>query len=80
MSTDPDISATYGAEPTALPGVGAERLQALQAFNARMVCMSVDDASYAEIVRGLGRVTGCDACALLLHDATTAHLELKAFI
>jgi len=31
-------------------------------------------------VRGVGRVIGCDACALFLHDAATDELELKASV
>ena len=75
---DPDLAPNFTAKATVLDGVGAERLQALQAFNARLVCMTVDDASYAEIVQGIGRVTGCDACALFLYDANAEELELKA--
>jgi HD-GYP domain-containing protein (c-di-GMP phosphodiesterase class II) len=77
---DPHIATAYTASTPATLGVGAERLQALQAFNARLVCMTVDDASYHEIVRGISRVTGCDACALFLHDAAGQRLDLKASI
>jgi len=77
---DPDLATTFTADAAKVHGVGAERLQALQAFNARLVCMTVDDDSYQEIVRGISRVTGCDACALFLYDANAEELELKANI
>lgn len=54
------------------------RLQALQAFNAKLVCMNVDDSSYQEVINGLHRVLGYDACALLLADPETGDLLLKA--
>lgn len=58
----------------------ADRLQALQAFNTRLVCMTVDDSSYDEVVRGVGRVIGCDCCALFLHDERAGDLVLKAAV
>ncbi len=63
-----------------LVGIDPQRLQALQAFNARLVCMTVDETSYEEVVRGVVRATGCDACALFLHDGVSSELELKAAI
>lgn len=65
-----------GAAVSAGPAVG--RLQALQAFNARLVCMNVDDSSYAEVVHGVRKVMGYDACALFLHDHATGELTLRA--
>ena len=59
-------------------GAHVDRLRALQAFNARLVCMPVDEASYAEVVAGARRVIGCDACALFLVDRDSGHLVLKA--
>jgi response regulator RpfG family c-di-GMP phosphodiesterase len=69
-----------GTRPDAGPGPGVDRLQALQALNARLVCMTIDESSYDEVVRGIGRVVGCDACALFLHDPATDELELKAAV
>ena len=59
-------------------GPGIDRLQALQAFNARLVCMTVNDSSYEEVVNGVWKVLGCDACALFLLDETARELVLKA--
>ncbi|MBK7045065.1 MAG: HD domain-containing protein [bacterium] len=59
-------------------GVHVDRLRALQAFNARLVCMPVDEASYADVVAGARRVIGCDACALFLVDRATDELVLRA--
>jgi HD-GYP domain-containing protein (c-di-GMP phosphodiesterase class II) len=75
----PIVAQRDAAEPGA-PHEGAhvDRLRALQAFNARLVCMPVDEASYAEVVAGARRVIGCDACALFLVDRDTGHLVLKA--
>jgi response regulator RpfG family c-di-GMP phosphodiesterase len=72
----PDVMPAGGGQPLAEPS--ADRLQALQSFNARLVCMTIDESSYDEVVRGVVRVIGCDACALFLHDAATDELELKA--
>ena len=74
MVIAPGVSTTTGAD------LGADRLQALQALNARLVCMTIDESSYDEVVRGIGRVIGCDACALFLHDAATDDLVLKAAV
>lgn len=65
-------------EPAAPGTLAVGRLQALQAFNARLVCMNVDESSYAEVVHGVRKVMGYDACALFLHDPTTGELVLKA--
>ncbi len=59
-------------------GVNVERLRALQAFNARLVCMPVDEASYDDVVAGARRVIGCDACALFLLDRASGELVLRA--
>jgi HD-GYP domain-containing protein (c-di-GMP phosphodiesterase class II) len=59
-------------------GANVDRLRALQAFNARLVCMPVDEASYADVVAGARRVIGCDACALFLADRSTGELVLRA--
>jgi HD-GYP domain-containing protein (c-di-GMP phosphodiesterase class II) len=61
-------------------GPDAERLQALQAFNTRLVCMTVDDNAYREVVTGVARVIGCDFCALFLHDEVSGQLVLKASV
>ncbi len=63
-------------EPVA--GSGVDRLRALQAFNARLVCMPVDESSYADVVAGVRKVIGCDSCALFLLDKTGRSLNLKA--
>ncbi len=63
---------------TSRAGVAVDRLQALQAFNARLVCMRVDESSYAEVVQGVWKVMGCDACALLLVDHRQGELVVKA--
>jgi HD-GYP domain-containing protein (c-di-GMP phosphodiesterase class II) len=80
MASDSHISAGIGAPPAPAPSpvVNTQRLAALQAFNARLVCMTVDETSYEEVVRGVGRVVGCDACALFLHDGSSEDLVLKA--
>ncbi|MBM4131207.1 HD domain-containing protein [bacterium] len=66
-------------EPCGPPdGAPVDRLRALQAFNARLVCMPVDESSYADVVAGARRVVGCDACALFLLDPGTGELELRA--
>jgi len=61
-------------------GSGVDRLQALQAFNARLVCMTVNESSYGEVVNGVWKVLGCDACALFLLDDTTEDLVLKGSV
>jgi len=61
-------------------GPGVDRLQALQAFNARLVCMTVNESSYDEVVSGVWKVLGCDACALFLKDDTTGDLVLKGSV
>jgi len=61
-------------------GPGVDRLQALQAFNARLVCMTVNESSYDEVVSGVWKVLGCDACALFLLDETTGDLVLKGSV
>jgi HD-GYP domain-containing protein (c-di-GMP phosphodiesterase class II) len=61
-------------------GPGIDRLQALQAFNARLVCMTVNESSYDEVVSGVWKVLGCDACALFLLDETTNELVMKGSV
>jgi HD-GYP domain-containing protein (c-di-GMP phosphodiesterase class II) len=61
-------------------GPDVDRLQALQAFNARMVCMNVNESSYEEVVNGVWKVLGCDACALFLWDEKSNDLELKGSV
>ncbi len=63
---------------TGRTGLAVDRLQALQAFNARLVCMKVDESSYDEVVRGVWKVMGCDACALLLADHRHGELVVQA--
>ena len=58
-------------------GPAIDRLQALQAFNARLVCMTVNESSYEEVVNGIWKVLGCGACALFLLDNATGELVLK---
>jgi HD-GYP domain-containing protein (c-di-GMP phosphodiesterase class II) len=57
-----------------------DRLQALQSFNTRLVCMTVNDASYEEVVNGVWKVIGCDYCALFLKDPQSGHLVLCASV
>jgi len=73
-----DILEHPGAE--VLTSSEVSRLQALQAFNARLICMTVDDSSYREIVRGVQRVLGYDACALFLADPDSGDLVLTAAV
>jgi len=61
-------------------GPGVDRLQALQAFNARLVCMTVNESSYEEVVSGVWKVLGCDACALFLQDKATNELVMKGSV
>ncbi len=63
-----------------LTGGEVRRLQALQAFNAKLVCMTVDESSYDEVVRGIHRVLGYDACALFLQEEQSHDLVLKATV
>lgn len=64
------------------PGSGhrVDRFQAVQAFNARLVCMTVDESSYQEVVNGVWKVLGCDSCALFLFDAARDELVMKAAV
>jgi HD-GYP domain-containing protein (c-di-GMP phosphodiesterase class II) len=61
-------------------GPDVERLLALQAFNARLVCMTVDETSYQEVVNGVWKVMGCDFCALFLKDDQNQALRLAASV
>ncbi len=61
-------------------GPDVERLLALQAFNARLVCMTVDETSYQEVVNGVWKVMGCDFCSLFLHDEKSGSLNLVASV
>lgn len=76
--TSPEIIPHITLDEGPAQGPDADRLQALQAFNARLVCMNVDDSTYDEVVRGVWRVIGCDFCALFLHDKSSGNLVLKA--
>ena len=70
-----DGAATATAQRTA--DLNIDRMKAVQAFNARLVFMTVDESSYGEIVQGVRRVMGCDCCALFLHDDDGENLVLK---
>ncbi len=59
---------------------GLDRLQALQSFNARLVCMTVDESSYEEVVQGVFKVIACDFCALFLKDPQSNQLVLQASV
>ena len=61
-------------------GPDVERLLALQAFNARMVCMTVDETSYQEVVAGVWKVIGCDFCALFLRSDKANSLKLMGSV
>ena len=65
---------------TVISGFGMDRLQALQSFNTRLVCMTVDDSSYDEVVNGVWKVVGTDYCALFLKDPHSNDLVLQASI
>ncbi len=67
-------------ENPASASFGLDRMQALQSFNARLVCMNVDESSYLEVVQGVSKVIGCDYCALFLKDPHSNHLILQASI
>ena len=56
----------------------SQKLRALQSLNTRLMCMDVDNLSYQELVDGVAKVVGCDACALYLHDRTRDELVLEA--
>ncbi len=73
-----EIMARVHSEAGVNGGPDSDRLEALQAFNTRLVCMTVDDSSYHEVVNGVWRVIGCDFCGLFLHDPETNQLVLKA--
>ena len=74
------VSSIKTRQVTPGTGPGIDRLQALQAFNARLVCMTVNESSYDEVVNGVWKVLGCDACALFLLDEGTDDLVLKASV
>ena len=42
--------------------------------------MTVDESSYQEVVSGVWKVMGCDACALFLLDEKTNELVLKGSV
>jgi HD-GYP domain-containing protein (c-di-GMP phosphodiesterase class II) len=71
LKTKPPVTGT---------GPALDRLQALQAFNARLVCMTVNESSYDEVVSGVWKVLGCDACALFLFDESTNELVMKGSV
>ena len=71
---------TENKDRTATVGFGVDRLQALQSFNARLVCMTVDESSYEEVVSGVWKVIGCDYCALFLKDPHSNQLVLQAAV
>lgn len=66
------------AEPITRAVPETDRLLALQAFNARLVCMTVDESSYQEVVNGVWKVIGSDTCALFMKDADSESLRLMA--
>jgi hypothetical protein len=70
------VSNIQTKQPSRSTGLGIDRLQALQAFNARLVCMTVNESSYEEVVTGVWKVLGCDACALFLVDESANELVL----
>jgi hypothetical protein len=61
-------------------GPRVDRFQAVQAFNARLVCMTVDESSYAEVVNGVWKILGCDSCAMFLLDESRGELIMKAAV
>lgn len=67
-------------ERMASSSFGMDRLQALQSFNTRLVCMTVDESSYEEVVTGVWKVIGSDYCALFLKDPHSEELVLQASV
>ena len=64
--------------PEVSGGLGPDRLQAMQAFNTRMLCMNANQATaFYEVVHGSRTVIGCDFCALFLFEPKTGELLLK---
>ncbi len=68
------------ADRGTVTGFGMDRLQALQSFNTRLVCMTVDESSYEEVVNGVWKVIGSDYCALFLKDPHSSDLILQASV
>lgn len=68
------------SDRSTITGFGMDRLQALQSFNTRLVCMTVDESSYEEVVAGVWKVIGSDYCALFLKDPNSDELVLKASV
>ena len=58
----------------------SQQLRALSSLNARLICMEADQPVYDEMVRGVGRVLGCDCCALFLQTPAKDGLELVGLV
>ncbi len=59
-------------------GLEPSRMQAMQAFNTRMLCMNASQiTAFQEVVHGARLVVGCDFCALFLYDPKSGDLLLK---
>jgi HD-GYP domain-containing protein (c-di-GMP phosphodiesterase class II) len=56
------------------------RLRALKTLNTKLICMSAERANYQEMVHGVWKVIGCDACALYLYDPHRDALLLTAAV
>jgi|GEM_PF-2492346 len=71
-------SPVTSAAPEIQAGLGPDRLQAMQAFNTRMLCMNANQiTAFYEVVHGVRTVVGCDFCALFLFDSRSGDLLLK---
>jgi len=58
--------------------VSKNRLRALQSLNTKLVGLDFNSVGYQELVDGVLKVIGCDACALLSADQKTQKLVLQA--
>ncbi len=55
----------------------SQRLRALSSLSTRLVVMTDHAPAFEEMVKGMWRVLGCDACALYLVAQDSQHLELR---
>jgi len=58
----------------------SSRMRALQSLNTKLACLQIEDAGYDDMVEGVRRVVGCDACALLLVDRQTTNLVVQSAV
>ena len=55
----------------------SQRLRALSSLSTRLVVMAEREPAFEEMVKGMWRVLGCDACALYLLDPQHEQLVLR---